>query len=367
MQAQDTALNHPLFLYNGYVKNLQTNTFDQYFKHNQAGNIVHSRLNTKWNFNQNLKSGLELRTRLILNNEIKHIPNYSAMLRNQEEWMNLSVYAPLKDNVVFYANIERAWIEYHLPKWNVRLGRQRINWGIANTWNPNDLFNTYNFFEVDYEERSGADAVKAQYILNDFDHLEIAYSNASSKNKAVAAARYFFNTAGFDFQLITGMYHTTFTSGIGWAGNIGNIGFKGETQVYLQHKKISDLMAMIECTKILKNNWLLSSAVLFNKEGNNTVVDDWHQFNFNIAPNRLMPNKWNFTIQVSKEFTPLLSGNLIMVYAPKVNLLILFPSLKYNIRTNLDLDLIYQSFFLESMNKFQVQSHGVYIRLKWSF
>ena len=33
-------------------------------------------------------------------------------------------------------------------KLQLRVGRQRINWGINTTWNPNDIFNSYNIYDV---------------------------------------------------------------------------------------------------------------------------------------------------------------------------------------------------------------------------
>jgi hypothetical protein len=79
-------------------------------------------------------------------------------------------------NVVAVSVIDRIWLEYHREKWHARAGRQRINWGMGTTWNPNDLFNTYNFLDFDYEERPAVDAIKVQYLTGLMDHVEVAAS-----------------------------------------------------------------------------------------------------------------------------------------------------------------------------------------------
>jgi len=55
----------------------------------------------------------------------------------------------------YFLNItaDRFWLDYHQQGLDLRLGRQRINWGQTFVWNANDVFNSYSFFDFDYEER----------------------------------------------------------------------------------------------------------------------------------------------------------------------------------------------------------------------
>ncbi|AEV99621.1 hypothetical protein Niako_3297 [Niastella koreensis GR20-10] len=61
---------------------------------------------------------------------------------------------------------------------------------------PNDIFNTYNFLNFDYEERPGADAAKFQYLFNDLSNVEVAFS-IQKNNKYISAVRYFINKWGY--------------------------------------------------------------------------------------------------------------------------------------------------------------------------
>jgi hypothetical protein len=77
-----------------------------------------------------------------------------------------------------------------------------------------------------------------------------------------------------------------------------------------------------------------------------------------------MPKKWNFIVTTAKEFTPLLSGNMSVLYAPGTQLVILLPSIKYYLVTNFEADLIWQSFFAEPNKRFEAVSHRGFLRLK---
>jgi hypothetical protein len=258
-------------------------------------------------------------------------------------------------------------MEYRRSKWNLRIGRQRVNWGMTNTWNPNDIFNTYNFLDFDFEERPGCDALKVQYMTGDMSHIEVAVAS-SGKNKTIAAAKYFFNKKGYDLQLISGLYQNSVTGGFGWAGNIGDLGFKGEAQFYLNEKDSLNFFNMTtELNYVFKNGWYVNSGVLYNHKGFSSSLSDWSDISIKISPSNLMPAKWSMLLSTSKEFTPIFSGSMAMVYSPGLNMMILFPSFKYNLYPDLDIDIVWQSFFAELDEKFQGVMHTGFIRFKWSF
>lgn len=368
MLAQDSTEKKKKWELNGYIKNLQTLGFDKNFENVMGGNLLHNRINVKWKPTEHFTAAVEWRNRLIWGDEVRNTPGFTKLLRNENEWMNLSALWISKSNFVLHSNIERLWAEYRNANWNLRLGRQRINWGIATTWNPNDIFNTYNFLDFDYEERPGSDAMRFQYLFKDFSNIEIAVSPMGDKDKTIAAVRYFINRWGYDMQVIAGVYQNRFTAGFGWAGNIGNVGYKGEGQVFIREGNTKTAFNYsMELNYVLKNAWYLSASALHNTLGISEPISDWSKIDFRISPMNLMPVKWSVITAVSKEFTPLFSGNINLVYSPQVNLFIFYPSLKYNIAENIDVDLIWQSFFVELQSRFQATNHRSFLRLKWNF
>jgi len=366
--AQDTCDKKNKWLLNGYIKNLESLSFDRDFENNISGNLLHNRLNVKWKPSGKITATAEFRNRLFWGEEVRSIPDFAMQLRNDNEKVNLQKAWIQNKSLVLHTNVERLNLEYRDSNWNVRLGRQRINWGITTNWNPNDIFNAYNFLDFDYEERPGVDGGRFQYIFNNSFNAEIAYANTGGKASSVAAVKYNLNKWGYDLQLITGWYNEHLTLGTGWAGNIKEAGFKGELQYYFRHKDSADHFNLsLEGDYMFKKGWYVNVGLLYNNNALYQPLSYWNSINLKISPENLMPTRWNFIVSTAKEITPLLSANISVLYAPGTNLFILFPSFKYNLATNIDIDLIWQSFFVELNHSFEAVNHRGILRMKWSF
>lgn len=354
--------------FHGYLKDLNTIVFDKAFKNAAYTNLVHNRLNFKWRPSEKFTGAVEIRNRLYWGDQVQAVPQFGRQLRNDNEAVNLSTTWKISENSIFVSNVERLWGEYRRTKWNVKAGRQRVNWGTANIWNPNDIFNSYNFLDFDYEERPGCDALKMQYIINDFSNIEITTALTGQQYQTISAIRYFTNYQGYDLQLISGIFHKTFTAGFGWAGNIDEFGFRSEGQFFFGGEDSTTYANVtMELDYFLKKGWYINSAFLYNRTGLDAPVSDWSQVNFKITPTSLMPAKWNMLLGCSKEFTPLFSGSISTIYCPGARLLILYPSFKYSLLPDVDVDLVWQSLFAQQEHGFGDISHAVYLRLKWSF
>ena len=105
-------------------------------------------------------------------------PQYRSIPEQDDGLVDMS-WVWLSENSFFgHTMIDRFYLSWRTDNWRVRLGRQRVNWGINLVSNPNDLFNVYSFFDFDYVERPGADAVRAQHYLDGMSSLEVAVSPA---------------------------------------------------------------------------------------------------------------------------------------------------------------------------------------------
>jgi hypothetical protein len=367
-KAQDSTETIKKWELKGYIKNLESLSFDKNFTNNISSNLLHNRLNIKWKPSTKITVAAEFRNRLFWGEEVKLTPNFTSLLRNENEKVNLQKAWINNKSLVLHTNVERLNIEYRKTKWNARVGRQRINWGITTTWNPNDIFNTYNFLDFDYEERPGVDGGKFQYLFNDFFNAELAYAHTGKKNGDVAALKYNLNKWGYDMQLITGWYKEHITLGSGWAGSIKEAGFKGEVQYFFKTKDSADHFNFsLEGDYMFKKGWYINLGLLYNNQGLYKPANNWNSINLKLSPENLMPTKWNIILTTAKEITPLLSVNTSLLYAPGTNLVLLLPSFQYNMATNLDISLVWQSFFAELNNKFEAVNHRVFLRMKWSF
>ncbi len=352
---------------NGYVKEMQSLSFSGNMQDLMSTNLIHNRLNTKWLPAENLTFALEMRNRLIWGDDVKNIPGYGELLRNANEKFNLSRIWFSQSSLIMHSNIDRLYADLRIKKIGIKAGRQRINWGVATTWNPNDIFNNYNFLDFDYEERPGSDALRLSAELSSFSGIEIAGSPANKNNGKVLAAKYFFNTRGYDIQLISGIFGNRFTAGLGWAGSLGDAGFKGEAQFFSKNSSGQyQFNLCLEGDYLLPGSWYVNGSFLYNNNGLDSRILQPENLNFSFTPANLMPTRWNFIGTARKEITPLFSASLSLLYAPGTHLLLALPGLRYNLADNLDADLIWQSFFAEA-EEFKALNHRGFIRFKYSF
>ena len=370
LTAQDSTVEkvHKL-RFSGYIKDLHSFTFNRDYSEVVTGNLIHNRINIKYQPIKGFTAALEMRNRLFWGEELAQTPGYVQGLKYPGESEDLSITWFEMDNMLLYSNIDRMWAEYAAGKWNVRAGRQRINWGIGTLWNPNDIFNTYNFLDFDYEERPASDAIKGQYLFNNMSNMEIAVARTGdSTNSTIGALKYFTNKWGYDFQALCGFYLSQPTLGGGWAGSIGNAGFKGEGQYFFKKDTLDgQLNLMMEADFLFAKGWYVNMGTLLNSEGLDGPFEESDLTTLNLSPRNPMPTKWNIYAGASKEITPLFSANLSTVFAPGTNLLMVLPSLQYNLATNLDIHVVGQSFFAERSGSFESMAHRWYLRFKWSF
>lgn len=353
----------------GYVKNLNEFSFVDRLEQLQWITLLHNRLNFEYEPSEIITARLEIRNRLYYGGAVKNIPEFSEIISRDNGWVDLSWNLIEDKNVVFNSTIDRALINYSEGNWDVTLGRQRVNWGMNLVWNPNDIFNTYNFLDFDYEERPGSDALRVQYYLGDFSKIEIAAKKGRSSDDGIVAGMYKFNTSTYDIQLITGIYYKDWIFGAGWAGNLKDLGFKGEISYFVPRESYfnSDqvLSASISVDYAFKKGLYVHSSVLYNSNADNFFGNLERLLYADLSAKNLMPYKYSGFLQFSKEFTPILSVTGSFIYSPTNHSVIFMPSLNYSLARNWDLNFTGQSFF--EFEEYKTLGNSFFIRLRWSF
>lgn len=74
----------------GYIKYIQNTTFIKKIDSNASQNLVHNRLNFKFNIAQKLFARLEVRNRIFYGEQIKQIPNFGGVINQNSDYFNLS-------------------------------------------------------------------------------------------------------------------------------------------------------------------------------------------------------------------------------------------------------------------------------------
>src|SRR5580692_11816871 len=222
--ASDSLKKDHKFTVNGYVKYLEQISFVSDITNLQTLDLLHNRLNFKYQPNDDFTFRLEVRNRIYYGDEVSTYPGFAALVTGGDGTLNLSENWVDSHSMLFNSTIDRGSAEYINGKWDITLGRQRINWGISTVWTPNDIFNTFNYFDFDYEERPGVDAARVQYNFTTSSSLDLAVSPGRTPNQNIEALMYHFNKWGYDFQAFSGIYQEDYTAGLGWAGNIAGAG-----------------------------------------------------------------------------------------------------------------------------------------------
>lgn len=359
------------FKFGGYVKYMNTNSFttlDSIY----TDNLFHNRLNLKYNPNSNWSVIVEVRNRLFYGESVKYQPAFSDNINTDNGIIDLSFNIIDAGSMILNSTIDRAYVEYNKNKWNVRIGRQRVNWGINLAWNPNDLFNAYNFTDFDYSERPGTDGIRIQYYNKPMAKFELAYKPGKNLDQTILSALYKFNKKSYDIQFLASNYNTDLAAGLGWAGNLWTTGFKGEATYFHPKQSINDTIGVLATSISLdytfKNGTYLNIAGLYNGSAkSNTMLNLFNSPTEVLSAKNLLPSEFTAFVQVSKSISPIFGGGISVMYLPTISGLFINPSLNYSIAENWGLDAIGQFLFAKKTTQFSNLSNAVFLRLRWSF
>ncbi len=365
--------------FGGYLKYMQTNVI-QNADTILTDNLIHNRLNLKIQLPKNFTFGAGARIRAFYGEVTKggvitgnvtgnsysdQLKGYDGILNLERTWVN-------GNSLIINSIMDRLWLDYSKGDWEIRVGRQRVNWGLNTVWNPNDLFNALNYLDFDYEERPGSDAVRVQYYVGAMSSIDVAYKWAEDPKNYVAAIKYKFNTHTYDIQVLTGKYQEDLALGLGWAGNIKQAGFKGEGTYFIPYDSLSSATGILSFSTTLeygfKNGWTGMLSYLLNSGGTDHPQNALSLSTFTPNAKTMMPNKHTVFVNFLKPINPVLSVNAGGFYGFGVNWLIFFPTVTYSIKTNWDIDLVGQLFWGDNIQRqFTNQGNGIFLRLKWSF
>jgi hypothetical protein len=270
------------------------------------------------------------------------------------------------DQYMAVLNVDRLLMDLDFSKWNLTIGRQRINWGVNTLWNPNDVFNAFDFFDFDYEERPGRDAVRLQYATGDMSFVELATAYEFNHDPSTAIL-YRFNEKGYDWQLILGKTLGNWLGGFGWAGNVSDLGFKGEaryTGFDGESRWENGIVASLGVDRTFEPGWYFGLNSYYNGEAKNPWIGlDYsggsQGSNFNGAS--ALSYQRALALQASRQFNMKWNSGLVLLYADGEQWVVM-PSVGYSLGSELEALFTGMGFY----GKTQHQSN-VFLRLKWSF
>ncbi len=356
-------------LFRGYLSNMQSVMFQQLHERWYLDNLLHNRLQLKWYAGDHLTTNVEVRNRFFFGNSLD-IPGYKEYFSFDRGWTDLSFTLASGESYILETTVDRAWLDLQFGNLEIRAGRQRINWGKTLVWNPNDIFNAYSFFDFDYVEKPGCDALRVRYATGASTDVE-ASIKVDRDDQVTAAAILRLNPGMYDLQFFGGILNgKDYVAGTGWSGNLKGAGFNGEL-TFFQPTDSSfgkgDLMLSVGGEYTFRNSLSLQAEYLYS-----SVDYQYHSFaEFYYLPltvKQITFTDHNLFVQASYPFTPLFTGTMAVIWYPSIHGYFLGPSLNLSLQEDLDLSFYLQHFCGEFNKAFGRQKLTLaFLRLKWSF
>lgn len=359
------------FTMNGYVSNLGSLIYIDELNTETWDYTLHNRMNLAWYPNSDFTVKVEFRNQWMVGQTIKETRGYAGFFEQDRGWVDMNWNWYSNSFSLLNTQVDRAYLEYYKGNLAVTLGRQRINWGRTLVWNPNDIFNAYSYYNFDYPEKPGADAIRATYYTGMASSVEVV-AKADSANDLTLAALTKFNKWGYDFQFIGGYVNSSdIVIGTGWEGSIKSFSLRGEMSYYHPEKQFTDttgaFLASVATDYTFGNSLMVQAEVLYNDK--KTVMPIGTDLNILNAPatsKSLSFSEWNFFTNISYPVLPILTVNAGAMYYPDLNGYFITPGVELSLTNNLYFSFVYQYFNMELL----IQRMGLNIafaRLKWNF
>ena len=354
---------------NGYLTTMQSVMFDSLSGPFMNENLLHNRLNFKGYLNNNVSFAAEFRNRLFTGDLVRLGKYYTGLIGADQGMVDMSWNIVEKQSFLLNTTIDRLWLDFHFSKIQATIGRQRINWGQTFVWNPNDIFNAYSFFDFDYIERPGSDAVRLQYFPSSSSVAELAVK-VDSDNDVTAAGLYRFNKWGYDIQFLAGLVNgEDIMIGTGWSGAIGSVSFRGEASWFDHYEDFpgdeSTFLITTGFDKVFKNNSMAQVQVMYCN--NPLELNNFNSFySGNLSAKDLAFSRFSAFGSFTWAASPLLNLTFSAMWLPDLEGYFAGPSLDYSLAENLDFSLIWQH-FNAVMNREKSRINLGFLRLKYSF
>jgi len=353
----------------GYASWLHTAMFEKPSESWINSSMLHNRLNFKAYAGSKVTFALELRNRFVTGDMIALDPGYVSGLASDNGWIDLSWNISDGSSYVLNSMIDRAYVDLTLGRLQITAGRQRINWSQSLVWNPNDIFNTYSFFDFDYVERPGSDAVRLVYSTGPSSAAEAAVK-VSNQGELTAAALFRFSLLNTDLQFFAGETDEEFfTTGTGWSGAVGPFSVRGEATLFApfegsEHEG-STVIATAGVDRAFSDR--LTAMVQLMYSNRPLALDSFTSlYEGGLTARDLAFSEFSAVGQVTWAPMPLLSISVSAMWYPDLDGWYAGPSVDISLAENVDFSFLWQHFDMRLASAETKLNLG-FIRIRYSF
>ena len=328
----------------------------------QAGrwqNTAQLRLNLAWYPFGSMKAALGSRHLMVLQSNIGEASDYAGPVASVGGYyFDLDGERATRNSTLTTA-VDRLYLDWTYRSLEVTAGRQRIAWGTCLVWNPLDLFNPYSVLDFDYEEKPGSDALRVQVYTGPVSTMEAAGGPGRDRRHVTYGIRYLRSLGGYDLAVVGGWERQFWRLGTGWAGQIAGGGFRGEilysspdgTVVAGSDTGIASVdgvstggklgdfwTAAVSYDYTFRNSLYIHGELLYNGLG--TTGEAGLRWAATPVAGELGPARYSIFQEVAYDLTPLLRGDVFVVFNPNDRSWISIASAAYAFATDWELDML---------------------------
>ncbi len=356
------------FDFKGHLKDLRYFSLDTRSEQAILENQLENRLEFALFFQEWGSLVLQARNIFFYGERVFAFPNVAG-LKSLDHPLDLNWNVVEYDYLVYHLDIDRLYFDFSWGNFFSRLGKQRINWSFANVWNPLDWFNAASFFNLNYPEKPGTNALLLRYFLNPTSSLELVVEYSESWADFSSAFNAVFNLSGYDFEILFGKLDEEVAGGFGWNGGLGDGGFKGELSYFYRYPRDfagNRHLILLSVGYDYTFSFSLSLQAEFFYHSNPRELSPLELLTTKLSVKNLVSNHYSLFFGLSYPIIPLIVYNFNFVWAVDANQLSFNDGLTFSILDNLDFQLTYQ-LTIDVSQRETIFYNRIYSIFQWNF
>jgi len=232
------------FEISGNYKNLLSASKTQ-LKEDYNLDLNRLRLQIKSQLSENLSADLQYDIEAYLGSLLK-TSTFTAF-KNYRPPTKFDLISTLLDSENLYVRqkLYRFYFTCALPLGDLKIGRQKIPWGVGRVWNATDPFNPVDFVNLEREERVGVDGISLDIPLSALAGLNLVYVEGKSNRSMGGRLRT--NIEGTDYSVLGAKLGSDYLLGFDFAGQIRGAGVRGEFAYTKAQAEADYLRLVLSC------------------------------------------------------------------------------------------------------------------------
>lgn len=323
------------------------------------------RLQLEAGYTEALKVFLAYDNTLLVSNLLKTSDFRQSQNRKRKQYLDLDQEILLEKNLRWEHLLYRAYVDYHQDNLEVLLGRQQIPWGVGKFWTPVDVFNPYDPFSLEKEERLGTDAVNVHYAPADDLQTELVYAPQSKERQSRGGLRLRFHSDTQELGIIAARKQEDEVLGLDYMRNVYKAALRSEATITLAHDEPDYFSFVINLDYTFANSLYLLGEYYYNGQGKRDK-NTYQRVRRTLGEINFLGEDL-FGLVIGYDLTPLIRTDNYLIFNLNDQSLFINPEISWSLLKNSELLLGGQFFSGDTLSEFGGYNDLVYLRWKTFF